>query len=103
MREAERRQYETRLTAIDLSQARNDDFFTGDDMREIERDRTSDDELTFIIFYIGVCVFLVLAMASLLDPYAVIIALGMAIGVGATVWVTTSLADIFSEYTNSSD
>ena len=60
----------------------------------------SSDDMTFFMHYIAVCVVLVLAMASLLDPYAVLIGVVMAIAVGLAVWLVTSLAEMFNEYMN---
>ncbi len=62
-----------------------------------------EDGMTFFMHYVAVCVILVLTMASVLDPYAVLIGVALTFTLGATVWLITSLAEIFNEYTNSGE
>ncbi len=64
---------------------------------------THEDGMTFFMHYVAVCVILVLTMASVLDPYAVLIGVALTFTLGATVWLITSLAEIFNEYTNSGE
>ncbi len=73
--------------------------------RAVESDihETRDDGMTFFMHYVAVCVILVLTMASVLDPYAVLIGVALTVTLGATVWLITSLAEIFNEYTNSGE
>ena len=70
---------------------------------ESDIDGSHDDGMTFFMHYVAVCAILVLTMASVLDPYAVLIGVALTTTLGATVWLITSLAEIFNEYTNSGE
>lgn len=62
-----------------------------------------NSSMTFFIYYVAVCIVLVLALASLLDPYAVLIGMGMAMAIALSIWLTANLAEMLDEYLKSGD
>ncbi len=68
--------------------------------KSIEQAEAFDEGMTFFIHYVAVCVLLVLAMAAVLEPFAVVIGVAMSAGMALAVWLITSLAEIFNEYVN---
>lgn len=89
------------LTRFDSASARRVESSTV--LADEHFEQTHDEGWTFFMHYIAVCAILVLAMAAVLDPFAVLVGVMLALMLGVAVWLSASLAEMFNEYINSGE